>query len=77
MATPVLITRTALELYAPTKVTPPGRVYKKDAEDWVKSARIAIGCALADGLCTEAEAVQAKSQLDLWLNMDQRVQFPL
>ena len=72
-----LITKTALELYAPKAITPPSRTYAKDATAWAIKARMAIGMAESDGLCTQIEATQAKNQITLWLELDQRVQFPL
>ena len=49
----------------------------KDATAWAIKARMAIGMAESDGLCTQIEATQAKNQITLWLELDQRVQFPL
>jgi hypothetical protein len=78
MPTPILITRTALELYAHSgAVNPPSRAYAKDAAVWARTANIAISMAESDGLCTRAEATQAKNQIALWLKLDARVQFPL
>ena len=49
----------------------------KDATAWAIKARMAVGMAESDGLCTRIEATQAKNQITLWLELDQRVQFPL
>jgi len=72
-----LITRTALELYAPALVCPPSRAYAKDALHWAVGAKGALGCAESDGLITQHEAHTARVQIDLWLDLDARVQFPL
>jgi len=72
------VTRAALELYAPRLLVDiPMRIYKVPATKWALGAKGALGCAESDGLITQHEATAAKRQIDLWLELDARVQFPL